>query len=300
MTVQGDLHSTQINPMDKMQIVLKESYNKAIKCHAAKTVSDSKRDDIPQIVKSMEEIIDTICIDEKILNYCIEMRLVRQRNMYEKAVHTSVFAGLLAGVYGCRLGMMKNIMMAALLHDIGCLEMTFLLDKQDRTDKEELVWKEHPNYGYYFAIQNELPKEMTDIIRYHEERCDGSGYPKGLPKEEIPLGARIVAVCANVAENIIYSGMKPYEALEVLKGLSGTGFDSKLVDLFVDSIAFYPIGAMVRLSTGEVGIVTDIRKNSGAHPIVKVYYNSVNRPLTLPKEVDLGDDRTIYVEEILG
>lgn len=300
MEVQRDLHSIQINPMSKMQIVLKESYNKAIQSYSSVKVSDSKRDDIPQIVKNMKGIIDTICKDEKILNYCMEMRLVRQRDLYEKAVHTSVFAGLLAGAHGCRVGMMQNIMMAALLHDIGCLEMTFLLDKQNMSEQDEIVWKEHPNYGYCFAIQNEFSKEITDIIRYHEERCDGTGYPFGLKKDDIPLGAKIVAICANVTENIIYNGMKPYEALEVLNGLSEEVFDSKLVELFVDTIAFYNVGAMVRLSSGEVGIVTDIRKNSGAHPVVKVYYNSANRPLCVSKEIDLGVEKTIYVEEILG
>lgn len=299
MGAQQEVHSIQISPMGKMQIVLKESYNKAIQCYSAMKASDSKRDDIPQIVRNMKGIIETICKDEKILNYCMEMRLVRQRNLYEKAVHTSVLAGLMAGANGCRVGVVQNVMTAALLHDIGCLEMTFLLDKQNMSEQDELVWKEHPNYGYCFAIQNEFSKEITDIIRFHEERCDGAGYPEGLKKDEIPLGARIVAICANVTENIIYNGMKPYEALEVLGRLSNELFDSKLVELFVDTIAFYQIGAMVRLSSGEVAIVTDIRKNSGAHPVVKAYYNSANRPLCVPKEIDLGAENTIFVEEIL-
>lgn len=296
----ADLHSLQINPIDKMQVTLKDSYTKAINLYSSLQISGNKRDDIPQIVKKMERIIEVICKNEKVLNYCLEMRMVRERNLYEKAVHTSVFAGLLAGVYGCRIEMMQNIMMGALLHDSGCLEMTFLIGKQNKTPQEELLWAEHPTYGYYFAIQNELPREMADIIQHHEERYDGSGYPKGLKGDEIPLGARIVAICANITENIVYNGMKPYEALEVLYGTSGIYFDSKLVNLFIGSIALYPMGALVRLSTGEVGIITNIRKNSGARPIVNVHYNSVNRPISSPKVIDLGRERTIFIEEILG
>lgn len=296
----ADLHSLQINPIDKMQVTLRDAYTDALGMYSSMQIAGNKRDDIPQIVKKMERIIDNICKVEKILNYCIEMRMVRERNLFEKAVHTSVFAGLLAGAYGCRMEMMQNVMVGGLLHDSGTLEMTFLIGKQNKTSQEELLWKEHPTYGYYFAIQNELSREMAEIIQYHEERYDGSGYPKGLKGEEIPLGARIVGICANVTENIIYNGMKPYEALEVIYGTSGIYFDAKLVNLFLGSIALYPMGALVRLSTGEVGVITNIRKNPGARPVVSVYYNSVNRPLSAPKIIDLGAQRTIFIEEILG
>lgn len=296
----ADLHSLQISPIDKMQVTLTESYTKAIELYSSMQISGNKTDDIPQIVKKMKRIIEAICKNEKILNYCLEMRMVKERNLYEKAVQTSVFAGLLAGVYGCRMEMMQNIMMGALLHDSGCLEMTFIIGKQQRTPQEDLLWKEHPTYGYYFAIQNELPREMAEIIQNHEECFDGSGFPKGIKGDEIPIGARIVAICANITENIVYNGMKPYEALEVLYGTSGSLFDPKLVNLFLSSIALYPMGALVRLSTGEVGVITNIRKNPGARPIVNIYYNSVNRPLSSPKVIDLGEQRTVFIEEILG
>ncbi len=295
-----DLYSLEINPIDKMQVTLKKSYNSVIARYSSAQTAGNKIDEIPQIVKKMHRIVDEICKNEKILNYCVEMRMVRERNLYEKAVHTSVFAGLLAGVCGCRMEMMYNIMAGALLHDSGCLEMAFLIGKREKNQQEELLWSEHPTYGYYFAIQNELPKEVADIIQYHEERYDGSGFPKQLKGEEIPLGARIVAICANITENIIYNDMKPYEALEIIYGTSGAYFDSKLVNLLVTSIAFYPIGSFVRLSTGEVGIISNIRKNVGDRPIVNVHYNSVNRPLSVPKVIDLGVQRTIFIEEILG
>ena len=52
-------------------------------------------------------------------------------------------------------------------------------------------------------------------------------------------------------------------------------------------------------STKEVGIVSNIRKNKGARPVVKIYYNRVNRPITEDKIVDLGMERTVFIEEIL-
>ncbi len=296
----ADIYSLQIHPIDKMQVTLRDAYTAVISQYASMQLAGNKRDDIPAIVKKMDGIIENICANTKILNYCLEMRMVRERNLFDKAVSTSVFAGLMAGASGCRAEQMQDIMIGGLLHDSGCLEMTFLIGRKERNTQEELLWREHPTYGYYFAIQNELSREIAEMIQYHEEHYDGSGYPKQLKGEEIPLGARIVAICSNITENIVYHGMKLYEALEVIYGTSGMLFDAKLVNLFVGSVALYPMGALVRLSTGEVGVITNIRKNYGERPIVSVYYNSVNRPLSAPKIVDLGIQRTIFIEEVLG
>lgn len=295
----ADINSLQINPIDQMEEVLEESYHAAISKYSSPQIVGNKRDDIPKIVNRMKEVIAQIVKDETVLTYCLQMRMVKERNLFQKAVETSVFSGLLAGVCGCTFDQLTDIMLGGLLHDAGCLEMAFLIGKTDKTPQEELLWKEHPTYGYYFAIQNNLSRKVAEIIEYHEERVDGSGYPKQLKGEEIPIGARIVAICANITESTVYNGMKPYEALEIIYGTSGIYFDARLVNQFVKSIALYPMGALVRLSTGEIGIVTNIRKNHGARPIVNVHYNSFYKPLSQPKEIDLGKQRTIFIDEIL-
>jgi len=295
----ADINSLQINPIDQMQVVLENAYRAAISKYSSPQIVGNKRDDIPKIVNRMFEVIAQIVKDETVLTYCLQMRMVKERNLFQKAVETSVFSGLLAGVCGCTLDVLTDIMLGGLLHDAGCLEMSFLIGKENKTPQEELLWKEHPTYGYYFAIQNNLSRKVAEIIQYHEERVDGSGYPKQLKGEAIPIGARIVAICANITESIIYNGMKPYEALEIIYGTSGIYFDSGLVNQFVKSIALYPMGAFVRLSTGEIGVITNIRSNHGARPIVNVHYNSFYKPLSQPKEVDLGKQRTIFIDEIL-
>ena len=88
-------------------------------------------------------------------------------------------------------------------------------------------------------------------------------------------------------------------AIEDLYGASGMYYDPDVVNAFVNNIAIYPLGEMVRLSTKEVGIVSNIRKNEGPRPIVKVYYNRVNRPISEDKIIDLGVERTVFIEEIL-
>ena len=296
----ADLYSLQINPMDRMQLVMERLYKEILGKYSTPQKEGNKRDDIPQVVVKMQEVIKRICRNEKIMDYCLQMRIIKTENLFQKAIETSVFSGLLAGVYGCNKEEMYQIMVGGLLHDSGCLEMTFLIGRKNKSEQEQRLWREHPTYGYYFAIQNELSREIATIIQHHEEHVDGSGYPKQLKGDEIPLGARIVGICSSITESIIYEGMKPYEALEIIYGTSGIYFDAKLVNLFLGSVALYPMGALVRLTTGEIGVITNIRKNHGPRPVVNVHYNSFFKPLSQPKIVDLGEQRTVFIEEILG
>ena len=117
--------------------------------------------------------------------------------------------------------------------------------------------------------------------------------------EEIPLTSRIVSVCADYVEQVVCKGQSPYLAVEALYGASGIYYDYNVVLAFVNNIPVYPLGELVRLSTKEVGIVSNIRKNEGPRPIVKVYFNRMNRPITEDKIIDLGVERTIFIEEIL-
>jgi HD-GYP domain-containing protein (c-di-GMP phosphodiesterase class II) len=150
-----------------------------------------------------------------------------------------------------------------------------------------------------YAIQKNIPREIANCIQFHHERHDGSGYPKGLKGDEIPVLAKIVCLCAKYSAAITFQNVSPYMAVEEIYGASGIYYDPDVVKAFVNNIPIYPLGVMVRLSTKEVGIVANIRKNEGPRPIVKVYYNRVNRPITEDKIIDLGKERTIFIEEIL-
>lgn len=181
----------------------------------------------------------------------------------------------------------------------GLAEMPALVRVENFTPQQQSLWNEHPTYGYYFAIQKNIPRPIAEGIHYHHERYDGSGFPKGLKGKEIPLGSRIIGLCERYAAAITYLNIPPYLAIEELYGASGMYYDPEVVEAFVNNIPIYPLGVMVRLSTKEVGIVSNIRKNDGPRPLVKIYYNRVNRKVTEERIVDLGEERTIFIEEIL-
>lgn len=295
----ADRYTHLITPTDKMQTQLVEDFKRILRRIAPNSPEANKSDEVVKVANILEHIIPKIAKNEAVLEFMVELRIIDKIKLYEHSVHTAVLAGLVAGSMGLDIENILCAVTGGLLHNIGVAEMPTLLNISQMTPQQENLWKEHPTYGYYFAIQKNIPRVIANCIQYHHERYDGSGYPKGIKGEEIPVLARIVKICSKYSAAVTYQDISPYMAVEEIYGASGIYYDPEVVKAFVNNIPIYPLGVMVRLSTKEVGIVSNIRKNEGPRPIVKVYYNRVNRPITEDKVIDLGIERTIFIEEIL-
>lgn len=295
----ADRYTHLITPTDKMQTQLVDDFIRILRSIAPKNPEANKNDEVVKVANILEHIIPKIAKNEAILEFIVELRIIDKIKLYEHSVHTAVLSGLVAGSMGLDVENILCAVTGGLLHNIGVAEMPSLLNIENMTPQQMNLWKEHPTYGYYFAIQKNIPRVIANCIQYHHERYDGSGYPKGIKGEEIPILARIVKICSKYSAATTYQNISPYMAVEEIYGASGIYYDPEVVNAFVNNIPIYPLGVMVRLSTKEVGIVSNIRKNKGPRPIVKVYYNRVNRPITEDKVIDLGIERTIFIEEIL-
>ncbi|MDY0304313.1 MAG: HD domain-containing phosphohydrolase, partial [Sphaerochaeta sp.] len=132
----------------------------------------------------------------------------------------------------------------ALLHDIGKIGIPeeILNKTTELTDEEYEVVKTHPAIGVRIASHLSLLDPFLPIITSHHERLDGTGYPHGLSAAQIPLDVRIISL-ADAFEAM--TSQRPYRdalplefALEELKVNSGTQFDPRLVDLFIEEELF--------------------------------------------------------------
>lgn len=129
---------------------------------------------------------------------------------------------------------------ASVLHDAGAIDVPYeILSKTSRLTAQEFkVIRDHPAKSVELIRPVAFLKPVLPIILYHHEKYDGTGYPSGLKKEQIPLGARVMAVVD--AFEAMCRG-RPYkktlsikEALEELKQNSGTQFDPKVIKAFID------------------------------------------------------------------
>lgn len=297
----ADRYTTFATPFQKMKEYLKKMYGHYISIYASEKEEENLCDEMAFAAKVTRKIVEDVCERENIVNICMQMYIQDSDLFFEHAVLTSVLSGLLAGSLSLPEEEIENIILAGLLHNIGVLEMAYLIPRKDElTGQEELLWKEHPSYGYYFAIQEGISREAANIIVMHHERWDGTGYPNHLKGNEIPIEAQVVSICGSISDFIIFRKQQPYEAVEYLYGTSNMHFDKKIVDAFSNNVALYPLGTLVRLTTGEVGVVSNIRKNRGTRPIINVYYNRFKKPYLTPKVVDLAKQRTVFISQILA
>lgn len=133
---------------------------------------------------------------------------------------------------------LESIRISGLLHDIGKVTIdSTILNKPGQLDAEEFaVIKRHPEIACNILELSDVFQFAKDMVKFHHEKFDGTGYPSGLKAEEIPLGARIIAIAdvydALTSARSYRSPMAPEEALAIITQGAGSHFDPQLAHQF--------------------------------------------------------------------
>ncbi|MCX7903529.1 MAG: cache domain-containing protein [Caloramator sp.] len=134
----------------------------------------------------------------------------------------------------------NNLLLLADMHDLGKVAISddILNKREPLTEEEWEVLKSHPEKGYRIAVSSPELAGVADLILKHHERWDGKGYPLGLKGEQIPIECRILALADSydaMTNTRPYNKVKTHaEAIEEIKRCSGTQFDPKIVDVFLE------------------------------------------------------------------
>lgn len=173
-----------------------------------------------------------------------------------------------------------------MLHDIGKIAIPdAILDKPGKlTDEEFDVIRKHPNAAISILTDNEHVSDLVlDICLHHHEKYDGSGYPHRLANEQISLFSRMGAVCdvydALTSTRPYKAGWDPAEAIHQMAKWQGH-FDNEIFHAFIRTIGIYPVGALVRLESGLLGVVIEQHETSLLTPQIKVFFSTrLNLPV---------------------
>lgn len=252
-------------------------------------------EDLEELSKTADNIISNILEESRVVEKVYD---IKQRNadIYEHSISICSMAILTA----IKLGLSSKS-----VHDIGLRYQTF--DYSDR-ELEELPayeiseFKKHPIYGYT-AVKEEdwLTEASKDIILLHHERLNGSGYP--LKSRNTSQECRIVSVCDAFDEMICGIGckrIKVHEAVEYLKIYKGIKFDAKVVDVFLNFTAVYPVGTHVLTSEGEIGVVVGQNRDFQDRPILRIIRDKDGGKIKREVIKDLVKVKNLFIEKVVG
>jgi HD-GYP domain-containing protein (c-di-GMP phosphodiesterase class II) len=206
------------------------------------------------------------------------LELILETHHIETAKHRDRVL-CLATTLGQSLGLndwqLEALEQGAALHDLGkVIVPNAILCKTTTLDpKEWAVMKTHVEYGFYFASKIPgLNPGALNVIRYHHERWDGTGYPAGLKAKNIPLEARVFAICdvydALISERPYKRAWTPEQAFHQLRLESGKHFDPDVVEALIQNLT---------LASGN-RISTEINSQTRA---TAIHFDRFDTPLTL-------------------
>ncbi|MCW5618784.1 MAG: HD-GYP domain-containing protein [Nitrosomonas sp.] len=239
--------------------------------------------------KSIQVEEAVILVDE--INMSMErnanalLSLIRLKTADEYTYLHSVAVCVLMVALGKQLGLygeeLKQIGVAGLLHDIGKMAVpNEILNKPDKlTDKEFEIIKTHPRRGWEILKKvYQADEPALDVCLHHHERVDGKGYPEKLSADTLTLHARMGAVCdvydAITSDRCYKKGWEPAEAIRRMTSWKDGHFDETVFRAFVKTIGIYPIGTLLKLRSGRLGLVIEQSEKSLLTPLVKVFFST--------------------------
>lgn len=233
------------------------------------------RVDYARVVEQVEAVVDEI-LSNKVP--CGSLSEISTADTY--TFTHSVDVCILSVAAGVKLGYGRNDLLklgiGALLHDLGKTKVPpEILNKPDKlTDEEFAEIKKHPVWGYKMALREPAKMDISSllVILNHHEKYDGSGYPRGLKGREIGVMAGICAAAdmynAITTDRVYRRALPPHEAYEMIAGAGGTLLDFRVVQAFLSCVEPYPVGTVVRLSTGDVACVVSVDSALPFRPVV--------------------------------
>jgi HD-GYP domain-containing protein (c-di-GMP phosphodiesterase class II) len=160
----------------------------------------------------------------------------------------------------------------------------------------------HPLYSYHIVCTElKFSEDVGRIVIQHHERWDGEGYPRRFRGKEIAMGARIVSVVdafeAMVSEKPYRNSMIGYQAMKNILSDNSRRFDPDVLKAFVRIMGIYPIGSIVRMNTGAVARVTDVRGEAPLRPKIQLVIDEKGAEIQ-PKErkiIDLLKEKRFFI-----
>ena len=253
--------------------------------------------DVVGVKKAIDPLIDSVLRNRDALAALIRMSK-KDSYAYTHAISTAVWSVLLGRHLGFDKPALQTLALGSALLDIGKVKFPddLLTKEESLTEDETALVREHVECSLSMIKQADarIAPAVLEVIRDHHERHDGSGYPRGLAGNDIPLTARIAGMAdsydAMTTARPYAPARSSFQAMQEFNDLKDVKFQGELVEQFMQAIGLFPTGSLVELNTGEVGIVAAQNSTRRLRPKVMVVLDGDKKPYRSPGIVDLFGD----------
>ena len=258
-------------------------------------------EELKVIVEEAQRILDSVLSEPEVVKNITEIRNV-STDMYTHCINVCALSTIMALRLKMSDKQVHNVSMGAILHDIGLryINVSYInISENQMTIKDAAEYKKHTIYGYS-SLQDEawLSDTAKEIVLFHHERIDGSGYPFQHRGERLKPEVKLVSVCDDFDSMISGIGsekMKIYEAIEYIKVHAGTKYDPTITSKFLESVAAYPVGCTVITNGGEKGVVIRQNKEAADRPVIRMTEHADGTPFTENVEYNLMKQLTMFI-----
>lgn len=291
-------------PDTKEVVILKEEVEESFKAKVKNILEKhtySHNENLIELCQTADTIIGNILEEEEVVEKIYDIK-ERNSDIYEHSINLCSLATIVALKIGLTQKMVHDIGVSCLLHDLGLRYLPVPYEDRnldELTELEYAEYKKHPIYGYSaLRDENWISEDSKNMILYHHERLDGSGYP--LKTTDITEECRIIQVCDAFDEMICGIGCersKVYEAVRYLRDNKDIKFDGKIVDIFLDFTAVYPAGTVIKTNEGETGIVLYQNRQYPDRPVIRITKDRNGMAVDVVK--DLLEYNEVYIDEVI-
>lgn len=267
--------------------------------------SYASEEELRELSTVATEIMEGVLLQDEVI-YTISNVRNYSKSLYEHSVSVAALSILIAVRAGYSQTETKEIAMGALLHDIGFTNVKEKYQGVILNEEEEKVQKEikrHVVYGYIEVEQQDwIPSISREIILYHHERLDRSGYPFHMSGDKLKPPVRLVSIC-DAFDSMVYGNLeqrkKVHEALDEIMKYSGVKFDAELVKIFMRSVATYPTGSLVQLNDGKCGIVLRQNADCPTRPLIRIVEQNENGEWIRKETKDLAEELALFIVDTI-
>jgi HD-GYP domain-containing protein (c-di-GMP phosphodiesterase class II) len=243
-------------------------------------------------------MIDSIMRNDDALSWLVRMKK-KDDYIYTHSIACAVWSMVFAKHLGLSAAEIHVLATGMVFMDVGktTIPTELLIKSEALTPAEMEIMRTHVTHGVAIVSRIKgIDGRVIEMVRCHHERYNGTGYPSRLSGGNIPIFARIAGIIdtydAMTTLRPYAKPHSPYDATRQLSKLAGVEFPAEVVEQFIQAIGVFPVGTLVELNTGEVGMVIAQNRVRRLRPKVLLLLDRDKQPFTAATVVDLRNQLT--------